>query len=62
MKQFIFQEGQEYFLVDIYDSGAVTLKVKRDGWSDTWSLPLDDAGRISGPSEVRLGINEGIAR
>ena len=45
MKQFIFQEGAEFFLVDIYDDGAVTLKVKREGWSDTWSLPLNKVVR-----------------
>jgi hypothetical protein len=41
MKQYIFQEGATYYLVDIYDSGVVTLKVKANGWSDTWSLPLE---------------------
>ena len=42
MKQYIFQQGAQYFLVDIYENGTVTLKVKENGWSDTWSLPLDE--------------------
>lgn len=42
MKQVVFQEGAEFFLVDIYPSGKVTLKIKRDGWSDIWSLPVEE--------------------
>lgn len=38
-KQYIFEDANEYFLIDVYD-GKITLKVKRNGWSDTWSLPL----------------------
>ena len=41
-KQHIFQEGNSYYLVDIYPDGRVYLKVKQDGWSDTWSLPLEE--------------------
>ncbi len=42
--QFVFQDGAKFYLVDIYpEDGIVTLKVKRDGWSDTWSLPLEQA-------------------
>jgi hypothetical protein len=40
VKQYIYQEGFEYYLVDVYEN-KVTLKVKRNGWSDTWSLPLE---------------------
>ena len=40
--QYVFQDGAQFYLVDIYpEDGIVTLKVKRDGWSDTWSLPLE---------------------
>jgi hypothetical protein len=44
VKQYIYQDGNEYFLIDVYkdtiDGDVVTLKVKRNGWSDIWSLPL----------------------
>lgn len=43
-RQLIYQDEGEYFLVEIYetpvDGNTVTLKVKREGWHDTWSLPL----------------------
>lgn len=43
-RQLIYQDESEYFLVEIYetpiDSNTVTLKIKRGGWHDTWSLPL----------------------
>jgi hypothetical protein len=38
-KQYIYQDNNEYFLIEIWEN-KVTLKVKRDGWSDIWSLPL----------------------
>lgn len=38
-QQFIFSDENEYFLVEVYE-GKVTLKIKRQGWSDTWSLPV----------------------
>ena len=40
--QYVFQDGAQFYLIDIYSEGAITLKVKRDGWSDTWSLPLKE--------------------
>ena len=40
--QAIFQDGNKYYLVDIYPDGKVTLKVKEDGWGDTWSLPVEE--------------------
>lgn len=47
-KQFVFKKEKEsadskdqFFLVDIYDDGQISLKVKEAGWSDTWSLSLD---------------------
>ena len=44
MKQVIFkrQFTNQYFLVEISEEGKVYLKVKEDGWSDTWSLPLEE--------------------
>lgn len=38
-RQLIYQDEGEYFLVEVYEN-TVTLKVKREGWHDTWSLPL----------------------
>ena len=44
-KQYIYNAGSEYYLVEIdkgtIDGDIVTLKVKRNGWSDIWSLPLE---------------------
>jgi hypothetical protein len=40
--QAIFNEGAEYFLVEIQADGKISLKRKVDGWGDTWSLPLDE--------------------
>ena len=39
--QYVFQDGAQFYLINIYPEGTITLKVKRDGWSDTWSLPLE---------------------
>lgn len=41
-KQHVFQDGGAFYLVDIYPDGRVYLKVKYEGWSDTWSLPLQE--------------------
>ena len=41
--QAIFQENAEYFLVEIRADGKVSLKRKKDGWGDIWSLPLEDS-------------------
>lgn len=43
--QYIFSDGQAYYLVEVGSNG-VTLKVKEYGWSDTWSLPLEQADHI----------------
>jgi hypothetical protein len=39
----IFQDGGEYFLVEVRTDGKISLKRKVNGWSDTWSLPLEDS-------------------
>lgn len=39
----IFQDGGEYFLVEVQTDGKISLKRKVHGWSDTWSLPLEDS-------------------
>ncbi len=42
VNQYIFhdKETNQYYLIDIYND-TITLKVKHQGWSDTWSLPLN---------------------
>jgi hypothetical protein len=40
MKQGVFQLGAMFFLVNVWEDGTITLKVKENGWSDTWSLPV----------------------
>ena len=42
MTQQIFEFEGKYYLVDVWPSGKVTLKIKENGWSDTWSLPLEE--------------------
>jgi hypothetical protein len=41
----IFQEEDEYFLVEIQADGKIQLKRKLHGWSDIWSLPLEVVNR-----------------
>ena len=43
--QYLFKEGQAYYLVEVGSQG-VTLKIKEHGWSDTWSLPLDECDHL----------------
>jgi hypothetical protein len=38
----LFQDGGRFFLVNIYAWGEVTLQVKENGWSDTWSPRLQE--------------------
>ena len=46
MKQYVFQNGMDnYYLVDIYEDGTVTLKIKTQGWGDIWTLPLEEVTR-----------------
>lgn len=42
--QTVFQDGEKYYLVEVSAEGKVSLKVKDNGWSDTWSLPLEKKG------------------
>ena len=43
MQQHIFQDGLlGFYLVEINESGKVTLKIKEKGWSDIWSLPVEE--------------------
>jgi hypothetical protein len=39
----IFQDDGEYFLVEVRVDGKISLKRKVNGWSDIWSLPLEDS-------------------
>ena len=46
--QHIFTQDNKFYLVSVFD-GKMTLKIKEDGWSDIWSLPLaetDTSGRV----------------
>ena len=38
---YVFQKYPQFFLVEIAEDGTVALKIKEDGWSDTWSRPLE---------------------
>jgi len=48
-KQYVYKQGEQFFLVDVWDNGEVTLKVKDKGWSDTWSLSLDRVNSVGQP-------------
>jgi hypothetical protein len=54
-KQHIFLNETSYFLLDIYDNDKVTLKVKKYGWSDTWSLPLPTCDHNGKKEESNYG-------
>jgi hypothetical protein len=49
--QHIFKNGNSFFLVDIWEDGKVTLKVKEQGWSDVWSLSLDECDNYGNTKE-----------
>ena len=38
----IFQDGEKYYMVEIYPDGKIYLKIKENGWGDTWSLPVEE--------------------
>ena len=40
--QQVFQDGAKYYLVELYPNGKIILKVKENGWSDIWSLPVEE--------------------
>jgi hypothetical protein len=40
MKQ-LFQDGNKFYFVEVID-GKIILKVKENGWSDIWSLPIKE--------------------
>jgi len=44
--QYVYRKDNQFFLVDIWENGEVTLKVKDEGWSDTWSLSLERVGDV----------------
>ena len=54
-QQHIYKKDNQFFLVDIWESGVVTLKVKEHGWSDTWSLSLDVVNSNGQPMEENNG-------
>lgn len=40
--QQVFQDGEKYYLVEVTNDNRIVLKVKEDGWGDTWSLPVEE--------------------
>jgi hypothetical protein len=41
------EEGKDtYYLIELWEDGNMSLKVKDLGWSDVWSLPLDKCDYI----------------
>lgn len=38
----IFQDGEKYYCVEVFPDNRITLKIKENGWSDTWSLPVEE--------------------
>jgi hypothetical protein len=45
-EQYVFRKDNEFFLIDVWENGQLTLKVKEHGWSDTWSLALERVGDV----------------
>ena len=42
MNKAIFQDGQKFYFVEVLDNGKIVLKIKENGWSDIWSLPIKE--------------------
>lgn len=42
MKNYVFENENKFYLVEIYEDGKVSLKIKENGWSDIWSLPIKE--------------------
>ena len=40
--QAIFQDGNKFYFVEVMQGGTIILKVKENGWSDIWSLPIQE--------------------
>lgn len=40
--QQVFQDEDKYYLVEVTNDNRIILKVKEDGWGDTWSLPVEE--------------------
>ena len=38
----IFQDGNKFYFVEVLENNQIILKVKENGWSDTWSLPIQE--------------------
>lgn len=39
MEQYLFKEKEIFYLVEVSATNVI-LKIKEQGWSDTWSAPL----------------------
>mgnify|MGYP003349934870 FL=1 len=42
MNKAIFQDGNKFYFVEVLDNGKIILKIKENGWSDIWSLPIKE--------------------
>ena len=42
MNKGIFQDGNKFYFVEVLDNGKIVLKIKENGWSDIWSLPIKE--------------------
>jgi len=40
--QQVFEDGDKYYLVEVTNDNRIILKVKENGWGDTWSLPVEE--------------------
>ena len=38
----IFQDGDKYYFVEVYENGEIVLKIKENGWGDIWSLAIKE--------------------
>ena len=41
----IFQDGEKYYFVEVTADNRIILKIKENGWHDTWSLPVEAVNR-----------------
>lgn len=55
-KDYIYKNEGQFYLVTMWENGKVTLKIKEQGWSDTWSASLDECdpfGRVKLEAQTR---------
>ena len=42
MNKAIFENENKFYFVQVMENGKIVLKIKENGWSDTWSLPIKE--------------------